>query len=140
MPAFEQTPSASTAQLFPATNPRQKAYCHSIPAIVGPWRGKIRAWHQPRRHDALGQIFGPPSGAQVQTRMPGERVAAVAVQCPDRSIAHLRVALRRERQLGLGGGIGYSIERHSALSRAVHEALGRAHRAAASRAARERLH
>jgi hypothetical protein len=140
MPTFEQTPSATSGQPFTATNPREKAYCHSIPAIVGPWRGKIRAWHQPRRRDGLDQMFGTASGATVPVPMARERGSSCAVQHPDRSIARLCVALRRERQLGRGGGIGYSIERHSALSRAVHEALGRAHRDAASRAAGERLH
>ena len=107
--------SALAGQGVPPVQTREKVYCHAIPAIVGPRQGKIRAWHQSAAGLPFDQIFAARAGGRHGFAQPG---AGTGV-----TIARLRMALRRERQLGRCGDTAYSIERHGKLSRTLRECL-----------------
>lgn len=102
-------------------------FCHSIPAIVGPWRGQLRAWHAPpASHRALKSCPGMPERAYdaASAAVDGSgatRITSlfddVAPICQAQAIARLRRALRRERQLGLAGHFAYDFARHAELRR-----------------------
>jgi hypothetical protein len=102
---------------------KTKVFCNSIPAIVGPWRGTIRAWHAPALASRGQRLRGeqPPSRATVPLVEPS------ALFMPrEQTIPQLRSALRRERQLGIAGHPSYSVTRHHELRVALRAAVGRA--------------
>jgi hypothetical protein len=100
---------------------RRKTYCYSIPAITGPWRAKMRAWHGHDMRAATAVVFGHTASGQP----PWHTLISGTCEDAHTSIPRLRMALRRERQLGRGGSQTYSLERHAALARALKVALAR---------------
>ena len=125
--AFAQHPSKVRCDLdkiFPLARgktAKTKIFCNSIPAIVGPWRGTIRAWHA-ASEAARGQELC------VDHPLPGATVplddATALFMAPAQTIPQLRAALRRERQLGIAGHPSYSVARHGRLRAAMKAAAG----------------
>lgn len=98
-----------------------KIYCNSIPAIVGPWRGRVRAWHAPgvvgRTEQRKGEHLT--CGATAQPVH-----AAALFTGPALTVSQLRAALRQERQMGIAGHSSYSLTRHHDLHAALNAAAG----------------
>jgi hypothetical protein len=117
------------AKIFPPARKKtakSKLYCNSIPAIVGPWRGMVRAWHAP---DAPGQDVPAPDLAARReirksehlscgTSVSLEQTVALVIERVQ-TVPQLRSALRRERQLGIAGHPSYSVARHHDLYAAL---------------------
>ena len=90
----------------------RKRTCNSIPAIVGPWRAAMRAWHAPNLRLPVDACRGSAGRESENETKP----LGLALTIPEH---RLRQALRRERVLGQSGHAAYSIERHDRLSHAV---------------------
>ncbi len=100
---------------------KTKLFCNSVPAIVGPWRGTIRAWHAPD----LAARGGLRKGDQPSFSAPATlNQAAAQVMAHTQTIPQLRSALRRERRLGIAGHPSYRVARHHALREALKAAVG----------------
>lgn len=116
-------------KIFPparSTPAKTKIFCNSIPAIVGPWRGAVRAWHAPGVADRSENRKS--DHASCGTTVYGPAVAlehaADLVVASKPTVPRLRQALRRERQLGLAGHPSYNVERHRDLHAALMAAAG----------------
>jgi hypothetical protein len=110
--------------IFPAARGKTgktKIFCNAVPAIVGPWRGTIRAWHAPD----MATRGGLRKGDQTSFGAPATpNQAAAQVMAHTQTIPQLRTALRRERQLGIAGHPSYRVARHHALREALKAAVG----------------
>jgi hypothetical protein len=98
---------------------KSKIYCNSIPAFIGPWRAPIQGWHAPDadKH-GTGKYDAGKHGSRFRSAPGTDATNPVALRAA-LTAAQARAALRRERQLGIGGHPSYSVDRHDQLRRAL---------------------
>jgi len=89
-----------------------------------PTTRRIQSWHAPKPNDRAPAAFGADARMRRLARLvplwPKE-IAATEPDAAQRVVAALERALRGERRRGRSGHWSYDVNRHLALSRALHD-------------------